>query len=296
MPISSLRELREAICEVAGFAPLSCPADDEPPFAIRLGGVMATMMDARPGAVLFILQLGVLPASAARAGWLVLLDANAVMMDMDAPRFARHPPTGEVVLCRTCPLDSLSATDAYEIVMRMVALACAWRENHLLDGSGIGAVCWSPPVRPSYSTANAMVLETVARFHALHRDLCAMLGPCPMVNVAEGGDCFEIRCEAIRHPVTVVHAASTRPGIAFVTIRLGTLAEDDSLERSTALMDTNFALMNDPAAMTFCRDPSNGEFLLMYAHRLGVARSQAFLEALTGIAAVACACVEQAAS
>lgn len=290
MPTANFEELCSGFCEIAGFPAPRLVADRKGRLAmsVRLRGVyVSAMQSGQSDSAILVAELGAMPEAQALAGWLALMDANLFMMDVDAPRFSRHPRSGEVILQWNCPLWDVSPTEVYRRVTQMVEVALLWREDPLLGGAEAPSAEWSGTA-PTAMPEDDATLTAAARFSLLHQDICQALGqPLPLPLEATGDCTFPIRMPALDMDVSVGHFPSRQPGAVFAALPFHAPAHAGLLEQVTAMMDANFKVMRDRQSPTFCRDPWTGQMTLVYATALDGADAQQFLLQLANLVVLA---------
>jgi hypothetical protein len=278
MPTANLHELYKGVCELAGCTPASVSRDGQDAYSVRIAHVTVALIKVHDDDVVLVAEAGPMPGASALEHWLALMRANALLMDIDSPRFGRNPVTGDVTLHRLCDLAVVSVCDAYAMINQMVDLVLSWRKDPRLVGA-------QPTATPPTSTSS----RASADFRRFHRGVCELLGQSPGAYSPAGAspENFVIDSRALGMPVTVGHEARLRPGVAFVAIRMGAPPEHCALDCAVQLMSSNFAMMDDPAGTAFCFDAARGEFVLMYTHRLAADDAPAFMEHLAAVLAIA---------
>lgn len=277
MAFADFESLCRSFCELAGL-PLRgtlAPDDDGTWSAtIHLRGVEVTalqMADRSPDTVFLIAQLGTLPEDRALPGWLALLNANLQLAGRDAPGFCRSPSTGDALMHCPCPLSSVSPADVYRRVSSLVDAALLWRDAQFLGDLHV-PLAWEEPNGPAPGQAGENGGE---RFLALHGEVCRLLDQRVEQDAALEGPCaFPMHVNGV--DVSVVH--DERGRLAWCVLPLGRAGDTPRLDDITDLMDANFALMSEPHAARFSRDPLTGELLLQCAHPLESVGAQALLE------------------
>ena len=288
MPIANLEELSKGESEQAGFAPPGDGATDRGAFSFQFSGVTVTALHAHEGFVAFVAEAGRMPDAASLAGWLSLMDANTFMMDVDSPRFGRNPFSGEAVQQWMFPLDAVSVTDVYDRLMRMVALTLAWRIDPLLATQHSSADAWDAPSSVVLPAEHPVAVDSTTSFRELHKNVGdALGGPGGTMAQGVGDERFEIHLHGSSLHATIGHSPCARPGYSFIAVHLGTPSKAFVPDRAKGVLDANFALLKNPVATTFCRDPWTGEFMLMYAHTLTDPCAEVFLERLVRVGAIA---------
>ncbi len=77
-------------------------------------------------------EFGVVPLGHEERVFRELLEANAALMQPDAPAFALHPSGGTVLLQCCCPLEPATGETLWRAIMASVNVAIQWRETGAL--------------------------------------------------------------------------------------------------------------------------------------------------------------------
>jgi hypothetical protein len=280
--------LCDAFCDVAGIQPRSIVRSEDGGHSItvRLRDVAVTLLqldNKRPDTVFLIAELGVMPEHRALAGWLSLLNTNLWLVGQNAPAFCRNPETGQVLLQWACPLDSVTATDAYQQICAMADLACQWRQDYLMDEARAAALRRAESSLrsrvPSSQSASARF-----EFEALYRDLCDLGHPAASVPGNEDLLAFPVKIPGV--DVMVIHSPMQYPDCALVLVQFGALSTSE-LSDVTHFMDANLGLMAECHGATWSREATSGALILQYAFPLACASAQRLLEQLAALARLA---------
>ncbi|MGE0332548.1 MAG: hypothetical protein AB7P37_17865 [Ramlibacter sp.] len=291
MPLSGFQDLCDSIAELAGCGTPEVVADGPRAraAAMDLRGVTITavcMPEACEAQAFLTAQLEApLPSDDGAAGaWLSLLDANSVLPDLDSPRFARNPLTGDVVMLWPCPLQDMTPLSAYQRANHMADVVLHWQRHRAVHpellAPGRGGT------RGVLHDTDA-ALDAAWRFRELYMALCDVLGQPAQPGPPDAG-AFSFSLEFAGVEVVMAHLPRLRPHAALVGVPLGPREPGEQAQaEALAMMEANFALAGQPHGAAFSRDPASGELLLRYAYPLDGACGHHCLAQMSSLAAFA---------
>lgn len=276
MTISSFEQLCAGLCELHDVKPPALAPDENGKSVciLNFGDVTVTALafEVRlPDAVYLLADLGPAPDPDSASSWLAMLDTNAVLLCLDAPRFACNPVTGRVLIQWACSLGRIDITQAYQRMGHMAAMAHQWRADPLLSQGGTPSR-YSPPASalpPLDDHGKAMA----KKFRALYEQLCEATGQSPSEPASEPGPVgFSVTVEDVRFDL--VHVPQAGTGTALLTADFAMAAEVATTAFAASLIHANFALMSHPLGAGFCRDPLTGNMLARMSYPLDGASGQ----------------------
>jgi hypothetical protein len=138
MAVSSFEEMCAGFCELIAVSPPVLRADANGLVAFHVVLRNATVILAHRPATskdhFFVLfELGPISGQAESAAteMQALLEANFVLLQVNAPVFSRNPATGDAVLQYVFPLFDTTVTGLYELIDKEIDRLFRWRENLL---------------------------------------------------------------------------------------------------------------------------------------------------------------------
>ena len=283
MSISGFEALCSGFCELAGFGPPELQADvtGTLAFAMRLRQVSIIAMERpeeRGQAALIVAEVGSLPQAISRAGWLALLDFNALMETGSGLRFSRNPRSGDVTLQWAVRYEKVNCTDVYQGIAEMADLALRWRADPFLTALAPKQPL-APVVEQAATQPDPEAEESSERFNALYLDCAKALGqPAENLPVSAQPRAISLRFDEVQ--VVLAHVPKRRPDTVFAGVRFDG-ALDPHRTGPESAMEANFVMALEPNGAIFCRDADSAELCLRYAFPLRGADSQACLAPLT---------------
>ena len=291
MPLSGFQDLCDSIAELAGTG--------APQAVMRGPHAQAATMDLRGVAITAVCMPAAGTSQAvltapmetpihhdgdAAAAWLALLDANSVLPDLDSPRFARNPLTGDVVMLWPCPLQDMTPLNAYQRATHMADVVLHWQRHRAVHPELLA---------PGRGGARGVLHDTDAaldaawRFRDLYLALCDVVGqPAQPGPPDTGAFSFALQFQEVE--VVMAHLPRLRPHVALVGVPLGRREPGEQAQaEALAMMEANFALAGQPHGAAFSRDPASGELLLRYAYPLEGACGRHCLAQMASLAAFA---------
>lgn len=137
MAVASFQALCEGMCGIFGVTPPALRADANglTGFTLQLLGVDISVVEAPAGSkagVFMLVEFGSPPEGRELQAWHALLDANFLMLGVDAPSFSRNPVTGGVVLQHACALHDATCEGLCAKLRAIAEVAVRWREDCFL--------------------------------------------------------------------------------------------------------------------------------------------------------------------
>ena len=287
MAVANFEELCAGLCELAGFGPPRLQADPHGTlaFSMRLNGVVVSALQLKDAArtAVLVAEMGTPDEDKSQTMWSSLLMANAFLPGPHAPHFSRRPRSGESIMQWACCLDSISVTEAYQRVTRMVHVTQRWRadplaENATTPGSDVKAAATAPLPDPAQDLS-------LQAFDALYREVCETLSlPHGELPVMQGACAFTVT--HLQTAATVIHAPLLLKESALVVIQLGSTWDSSNPDTLVSAMEANFALMSQPMGAVLCQDPTRAALQLQYAYPMKDASASLLLSQIAQTASI----------
>jgi hypothetical protein len=145
MAAAGFEHLCAGFCELVQLPTPALKADDRGliAFHVVLRGATVNLVHrpaVSPDHVFVLFELGPIghDGSDSVSQLVALLEANFVLLELNAPVFSRNPATGDAILQYVYPLFEATPNDLYELIDKEIDRISHWRESLATSDPGIG--------------------------------------------------------------------------------------------------------------------------------------------------------------